>query len=58
MAADGSVATLTNTIFSGAPGAPALLGHAPRYLAKQPSVGIDVDLSGHNAVECSFSFQA
>ncbi|MFQ5953793.1 MAG: DUF1326 domain-containing protein [Kiloniellales bacterium] len=57
VAADGSVATLTNTIFSGAPGAPALLGRAPRYRAKQPSVGIDVDLAGHNAVECSFVFE-
>ncbi len=57
VAADGSVATLTNTIFSGAPGAPALLGRAPSYRAKQPSVGIDVDLAGHNAVECSFVFE-
>lgn len=57
VAADGSVATLTNTIFSGAPGSPALLGRAPRYRAKQPSVGIDVDLTGHNAVECSFVFE-
>jgi hypothetical protein len=55
--ADGSVATLSNTLFSGAPGAPALLGRAPHYRAKQPSVGIDVDLADHNAVECSFRFQ-
>ncbi len=55
--ADGSNATLTNTIFSGAPGAPALLGYAPSYRAKHPSVGIDVDLAGHNAVECSFVFE-
>ena len=58
VAADGSVSTLTNTIFSGAPGAPALLGRAPHYRAKHPDVGIDVDISGHNAVECTFRFEA
>ncbi len=55
--ADGTIATLSNTLFSGAPGAPALLGSASRYRAKQTSVGIDVDLSGHSAVECSFVFE-
>ena len=55
--ADGTIATLSNTLFSGAPGAPALLGSSPRYRAKHASVGIDVDLSGHSAVECSFVFE-
>jgi hypothetical protein len=55
--ADGTIATLSNTLFSGAPGAPALLGSSPRYRAKHSSVGIDVDLSGHSAVECSFVFE-
>jgi hypothetical protein len=54
---DGSVATLSNTLFSGAPGASALLGRAPHYRAKHDGVGIDVNLSDHNAVECEFSFQ-
>ena len=57
VADDGGVTTLSNTIFSGAPGSPALLGRAPRYRAKHPGVGIDVDLSGHNAVACDFRFQ-
>ncbi len=57
LTADGSVATLSNTLFSGAPGAPALLGRSPRYRAKHAAVGIDVDLADHSAVECSFSFQ-
>jgi hypothetical protein len=57
LTADGSVATLSNTLFSGAPGAPALLGRSPRYRAKHASVGIDVDLAGHSAVECSFVFE-
>ncbi len=55
--ADGTIATLSNTLFSGAPGASALLGQSPRYRAKHDAVGIDVDLSGYSAVECSFSFQ-
>ena len=55
--ADGSVATLSNTLFSGSPGAPALLGSSPRYRAKHAAVGIDVDVSGHSAVECSFVFE-
>ena len=52
--ADGSVATLSNLLFSGSPGAPALLGRAPHYRAKHESVGIDVDLADHSAVESSF----
>ncbi len=55
--ADGTIATLSNTLFSGAPGAPALLGTATHYRAKQAAVGIDVDLAGHSAVECSFVFE-
>lgn len=54
---DGSVATLSNTLFSGAPGSSARLGRAPRYRAKHEAVGIDVDLADHNAVECSFAFE-
>jgi hypothetical protein len=57
VAADGQIATLSNTLFSGAPGADTLLGKAPHFRAKHPGVGIDVDLSGHNAVEASFNFQ-
>lgn len=54
---DGSVATLSNMLFSGSPGAPAMLARAPHYRAKHADVGIDVDLSDHSAVECEFSFQ-
>ena len=54
---DGSVATLSNTLFSGAPGASALLGRAPHYRAKHDGVGIDVNFTDHNAVQCNFSFQ-
>ncbi len=56
LTADGTVATLTNPLFSGAPGASILLGQAPHYRAQQAAVGIDVDIAGHSAVESSFSF--
>jgi hypothetical protein len=54
---DGSVATLSNTLFSGSPGASALLGRAPHFHAKHDGVGVEVDLVDHSAVECEFSFQ-
>lgn len=57
VAKDGSVTTLSNTLFSGAPGASALLARAPNYRAKHDGVGIDADYSDHNAVQCNFSFQ-
>jgi hypothetical protein len=56
LAKDGSNATLSNTLFSGAPGSPVLLGYAPSYRAKHDGVGIDVELSDHNAVVSEFSF--
>jgi len=54
---DGDVTTLSNTLFSGAPGAPVMLGRAPHYRVKHDGVGIDADYSDHNAVQCNFSFQ-
>jgi hypothetical protein len=57
VAADGSIATLSNLLFSGSPGSSALLGQAPSYRSKHPGVGVDVELSGHSAVESSFQFQ-
>ncbi len=57
IAKDGSVATLSNTLFSGAPGATTLLGRAPHFRAKHDGVGVDVNLSNHSAIESVFSFQ-
>jgi hypothetical protein len=54
---EGTVTTLSNTLFSGAPGASALLGRAPHYRVKHDGVGIDANYSNHNAVQCNFSFQ-
>ena len=55
--ADGQITTLSNTLFTGAPGSPALMGTAPHFRAKHPGVGIDLDLVDHNAIECGFAFQ-
>ncbi len=55
---DGSVATLSNPLFTGAPGATVLLGRAPHFRAKHDGVGVDVDLADHNAIESEFSFQS
>ena len=47
---------LTDSIFSTIPGSPAYVGKAGVYKAKAPSLGINVDLNGHNAVQGSFRF--
>jgi hypothetical protein len=56
--ATGSNTTLTDTIFSTVPGAPVFVGKSPRYISKQPALGIDLDLSGHNALQSTFVFDA
>jgi len=47
---------LIDSIFSTIPGSPAYVGKAGVYKAKAPSLGINVDLNGHNAVQGSFRF--
>jgi hypothetical protein len=56
--ATGINTTLTDTIFSTVPGAPVFVGKSPRYISKQPALGIDVDLTGHNALQSTFVFDA
>jgi hypothetical protein len=56
--ADGSTTTLTNTIFSTVPGAPVFVGKASRYRSKHPALGHDLDMTGHNALQSSFVFDA
>jgi hypothetical protein len=53
---DGRPTALTDTIFTTIPGSPAYVGKAPKYKAKSPVLGIDLELSGHNAVQGSFRF--
>lgn len=54
--ATGTTTTLTDTIFSTVPGAPVFVGKAPRYISKQPALGINVDLKDHNALQSTFVF--
>ena len=56
--ASGATTTLTDTVFSTVPGAPVFVGKAPRYVSKQPALGINVDLKGHNALQSTFVFDA
>lgn len=56
--ATGATTTLADTIFSTVPGAPVFVGKSPKYRAKQPALGIDVDLKGHNALQSTFVFDA
>jgi hypothetical protein len=54
--ADGSTTTLSNTIFSTVPGAPVFVGKAATYRSKQPALGHDLNLTGHNALQSVFVF--
>jgi hypothetical protein len=56
--ADGSTTVLSNTIFSTVPGAPVFVGKATRYRSKQPALGHDIDMSGHNALQSTFVFNS
>jgi len=56
--ATGGATTLSDTVFSTVPGAPVFVGKAPRYRAKNQALGIDVDLTGHNALQSIFKFDA
>jgi len=51
---DGSITTLTNTIFSTVPGAPVFVGKASRYRSKHAALGHDLELTGHNALQSTF----
>lgn len=54
--ATGETTTLSNTIFSTVPGAPAYVSKASSYKAKNAAAGVDQDLSGHNAIQSVFVF--
>jgi hypothetical protein len=55
---DGSTTVLSNTIFSTVPGAPVFVGKANIYRSKQPALGHDIELHGHNALQSTFVFDA
>ncbi len=52
----GETTTLSNSIFSTVPGAPAYISKASVFKAKNEAVGVDQDLSGHNAIQSVFIF--
>jgi hypothetical protein len=55
---NGAVTTLADTIFSTVPGAPVFVGKATRYRSKNPKLEHDVELSGFNALQSTFVFDA
>jgi len=56
--ATGGLTTLVDTVFSTVPGAPVFVGKAPQYRSRNPALGINVDLSGKNALQSTFVFDA
>jgi hypothetical protein len=54
----GGTTTLSNTIFSTVPGAPVFVSKALSYKSDHPEIGIERDLSGHNALQSTFMFEA
>jgi hypothetical protein len=51
---NGEVTRLIDSIFSTIPGSPAYVAKASRFRLVQPEIGIDLDLSGHNAIQGRF----
>jgi hypothetical protein len=56
--ASGATTTLADTVFSTVPGAPVFVGKSPRYKSKNEKLGINLDMSGHNALQSTFVFDA
>src|SRR5262245_19417573 len=56
--ATGATTTLEDTVFSTVPGAPVFVGKSPRYRSKNDKLGINLDMSGHNALQSTFVFDA
>jgi hypothetical protein len=56
--ATGQLTTLHDTAFSTIPGSPAYVSKASRYRARNNTMGFNIELQGHNAVQGSFSFEA
>ena len=56
--ASGATTTLQDTVFSTVPGAPVFVGKSPRYTSKVDKLGINLSLSGHNALQSTFVFTA
>jgi hypothetical protein len=55
--ATGATTTLADTVFSTVPGAPVFVGKSPKYRSKNEKLGVDFEISGHNALQSTFVFQ-
>ncbi len=53
----GKNTTLSETVFSTVPGAPVFVGKALSYKSNNADLGIDEDLTGHNALQSTFRFE-
>jgi hypothetical protein len=54
----GEVTRLVESIFSTIPGSPAYVAKASRFMMVQPEIGVDLELTGHNAIQGEFRIQA
>ena len=54
--ATGKTTTLSDSVFSTVPGAPAYISKASAFRAKNDAVGVDHDISGYNAIQSDFVF--
>jgi hypothetical protein len=53
----GEPTRLVESIFSTIPGSPAYVSKASRFRMAEPELGIDLDLSGHNAIQGYFELR-
>jgi len=53
----GQSTALHDTVFTTIPGSPAYVGKASTYRARVPSLGLNINITGHNAVQGSFRFE-
>ena len=53
----GEVTTLTNTIFSTVPGAPAYVGKASNFRLTSAPLDVDLEIQGFNAIQSDFLFE-
>lgn len=55
--AAGQATALHDTVFTTIPGSPAYVGKASKYRARVPALGLNINITGHNAVQGSFRFE-
>lgn len=54
----GKTTTLVDSVFSTIPGSPAYMSKATHYKARNATLGFNIDLRDHNAVQGKFRFEA